>query len=133
MKLNPYLTFDGQCAEAMAFYQSVLGGDLTMMTFGDMPDTSMVPDGLGDRVAHARLVTAGVALQASDSMGGAPAGRFEGFNLQLEPGDVASGRTLFDRLSEGGTVVMAFEPTFWSAGFGICRDRFGVPWMVNCE
>jgi PhnB protein len=135
MKLNPYLTFDGTAAEAMTFYQSILGGELTIMTFGDMPDTSGVPEEAKSRVAHARLELGVIALQASDKMGDSNMGQahngFSGFDLQIEPDSVASGREIFDKLSEGGEVLMPYEKTFWAEAFGLLKDKFGVPWMVN--
>lgn len=131
MTINPYLTFDGNCAEAMAFYQGILGGDLQVMKYGDMPDNSMVPDGMGDRIAHAGLDLGGVRLQASDSMGHMPFNGHCGFNLQLEPTSVDEGKALFDKLAEGGKVTMEYQETFWAKGFGLLNDKFGVPWMVN--
>ena len=135
MRMNTYLTFDGNAADAMTFYQSVLGGELTLMRYGDMPDTSMVPDGMGDRVANAQLTLPNMVLMASDTMDGDTMGYpFQGnhgFDLQVAVDDVDDGRALFDALAEGGTVLMAFGEQFWSKGFGTLRDRFGIPWMVD--
>ena len=137
MKVNIYLTFDGAAAEAMTFYQSVLGGDLSILRFKDMPDTSMVPEGMGDRVANARLALPGIELMASDTMGSDTMGHVfrghSGFDIQLAPDTVEDGQRLFDALSAGGTVLMPYEPTFWAKAFGTFTDRFGVPWMVNVE
>ncbi|WP_425074394.1 VOC family protein [Sagittula sp. S175] len=137
MKLNLYLTFDGTAAEAMTFYQSVLGGDLTILRFGEMPDNSMVPEGAGDRVANAQLTLENLTLMASDTMGDNNMGHVfqghHGFDLQVALDDVDKGRAIFDALSEGGEVLMPYAPTFWAKSFGTFRDRFGVPWMVNVD
>ncbi|MFW2542277.1 VOC family protein [Primorskyibacter sp. 2E107] len=130
MKINPYLTFDGQAEEAMTFYQSVLGGTLQLMKYGEMPDKSMVPEGMEDRCAHAGLQTDNFWLQASDSMG-EPFDGYKGFTIQIDLDDVDRGRALFDALGAGGTVIMPYDKQFWASGFGLVNDRFGVPWMVH--
>ncbi|WP_206169683.1 VOC family protein [Tropicibacter alexandrii] len=137
MRLNAYLTFDGTAAEAMTFYQSLLGGELTIMRFADMPDTSMVPEGMGDRVANAQLVLENMTLMASDVMGGATMGDVfrghSGFDLQIALDDVDKGAQLYAALAEGGETQMPWGPQFWAKGFGTLRDRFGVPWMINVD
>lgn len=137
MQLNIYLTFDGTAAEAMTFYQSVLGGTLNIMRYSEMPDPSEVPEGAGDRVANAQLDLPNMALMASDTMGddnmGKPFTGHGGFDINIMLDDLDKGRALFDALSEGGSIGMPFGPTFWAKGFGTCTDRFGVPWMVNVD
>lgn len=133
MPLNPYLTFDGDCEAALRHYADIFGTEVTMLQrLGAMPDTSMVPKGAEHRIAHGRVAIADGTLMASDTMG-QPHEGFHGFTLQVEAAHVDEGRALFDRLAGGGEVSMPFEPTFWAAGFGMCRDKFGVPWMVNVE
>ncbi|MGH7629189.1 MAG: VOC family protein [Gemmatimonadales bacterium] len=134
MQVNPYLNFDGQCAEAFRFYEKVLGGKIeAMITFGDSPAASDVPSDWHDRIMHARLVVDGQALMASDS----PSEHFEkpqGLYVSLNVDKQADGERIFQALAEGGTVKMPFEKTFWAAGgFGMLVDRYGTPWMVNCE
>ena len=136
MDLNPYLAFDGTCEEALSFYAGVFGSEVTnLMRYSDMPDMPGVSGALSRKVAHARVAIGGKTLMASDhaaEFAGAFPG-YAGFNLQIGFDTVEKARAIFDALSDGGSVTMPFEPTFWAAGFGMCRDKFGVPWMVNCD
>ena len=132
-QLNAYLFFDGTCADAMRFYERALGGKLSLMTHADSPIAEKTPPGSADRIMHARLDFDRGTLMASDSMAGHPYGGMHGFSLSLVYPTVAEGRRMFDALAEGGRVTMAFEKTFWAEGFGMLVDRFGTPWMINCE
>ena len=132
MKINPYLSFDGRAAEAIAFYSRVFETEPTeVMKFSDMPSTEGLPPGMDDLIAHARMQVGGVWLQISDGFGAHEG--WKGFSLQLDCASVDEARGLFDALAEGGEVVMPLQEEFWAAAFGLCRDRFGVPWMVNCD
>jgi PhnB protein len=130
-EINAYLTFDGNCAEAMRFYESTLGGKLSLMTAAESPMASKVPPDAANRVVHAHLSADGGILMASDSMGGQPYERMQGFSVSLQYPTAAEARRVFDALAAGGRVVMPMEKTFWSEGFGMLVDRFGTPWMVN--
>jgi PhnB protein len=91
-----------------------------------------VPTQWRDKILHARLSVGDEVLTGSD----APPGRYEepkGFHVLLQMKDGAAGERIFNALSKNGTVEMPFQQTFWAAGFGMCVDRFGIPWMVNCE
>jgi PhnB protein len=134
VQLNPYLNFNGQCAEAFRFYAQVLGGKIEMlMTFGESPAAGEVPPGLQDQVMHARLAIGDQVLMASDC----PPEMYQkpqGLNISLQIDQAAEARRIFEALAENGTVTMPFEKTFWAAGgFGMLVDRFGTPWMINCE
>lgn len=134
MQVVPYLVFDGQCAEAVAYYAEVLGGAVeVLMTHGESAIADQVPPDWHDRVLHARLAMRGQILMASDS----PPGQYQqpqGFAVSLQVEQPAEAARIFQALAEGGTVTMPFEKTFWAAGgFGMLVDRFGIPWMVNCE
>lgn len=132
MNLNPYLTFDGRAAEAIAFYSGVFATEpMAVMTYSDMPSTEGLPPGMEGMIAHARMQVGGVLLQISDGFGAHEG--WTGFSLQLDCTSVAEARALFEALSEGGEIVMPLQEEFWADAFGLCRDRFGVPWMVNCE
>ncbi|WP_172293049.1 VOC family protein [Pseudoruegeria sp. HB172150] len=134
MELNPYLTFDGNCEEALTFYAGVFGGEITsLMRFSDMPDTEWVTDENKSMVAHASLQLGDREILASDTGGMSPHKGFSGVTLQTGWPTVEEGKAIFDKLSEGGKVEMDFAETFWAKGFGMCRDRFGVGWMVNCD
>jgi PhnB protein len=133
VQLNPYLLFNGQCEAAFKFYAETLGGKIeTMLTHAGTPAEEHVPAEWLDKILHARLTVGDQVLLASD----APPGRYEqpkGFSVSIQLKDKANGERIFKALAEGGTIQMPFEKTFWAAGFGMCVDRFGIPWMVNCE
>jgi PhnB protein len=134
MSLDPYLTFDGQCGDAMKFYQQVLGGKLQMHTVGESPGGDQAPAEARARIMHARLDLGDRLLMASDDM--SPQGAYEGMkNIQLSLNyrSADEAKRIFDALSVGGNVTMPFQKTFWAEGFGMCRDRYGTPWMVNVE
>ena len=133
MQIVPYLNFDGNCAEAFRFYERVLGGRIeTLMTHAGSPIANEVPPEWGERVMHARLVVGDQVLLASD----APPGQYvpaQGMYVLLgvETGEEAD--RVFAALVDGGLVTMPIAPTFWAERFGMCVDRFGTRWMVNCS
>jgi len=132
MRFHAYLNFDGSCAEAMRFYAELLGGELEIITFGESPMADQVSESLADRVLHAALKIGDEMLMASD----APPEYYRaaaGIYVSISIGDVPEGRRIFDALAEGGSVEMPFQQTFWSPGFGSVVDRWGTPWMVNCQ
>jgi PhnB protein len=127
-----YLSFDGNCTEAMRFYERVLNGKLiALLTNGQTPAAEHVPPGNEDRIMHACLVCDGFTLMAGDSLIGKPYQKMQGFHLTLTYKDVAEAQRVFEGLSEGGEVQMPFEPTFWAERFGMLVDRYGTPWIVN--
>lgn len=134
MQFTPYLNFDGDCAEAFRFYEQVLGGRIEFMqSFGESPMAGEIgPEG-HDRIMHARLAVGDQVLMASDSPPEyyeRPQGLYVSIHVE-EPGDA---ERIFQALAEKGTVKMPFEKTFWAAGgFGMLVDRYGTPWMINCE
>ena len=130
--IDPYLTFDGTCAEAMRFYEKTLGAkSQAMMTWAEMPDAKPMP-GAADRIMHASLsLEGGRSLMAADSMPGQPHAPMSGFHLSLSYPNVAAAQKVFDALAEGGQVTMPLQKTFWTEGFGMLVDRFGTPWMFN--
>ncbi len=135
-QLDPYLFFDGNCAEAMRFYERTLGGRIEMMmTHADAPTPEQAPAGMKDRIMHARLVFGDRerVLMASDAMAGQPYDRMQGFALSWNCPDAADAKRVFDALAEGGQVRMPLQKTFWAEAFGMLVDRFGTPWMVGCE
>jgi PhnB protein len=131
-KIETYLFFDGRCAEAMRFYEATLGGKLeAMFTYGDSPAPEHCPPGASDRIMHARLRVGDSALMASDTAPGMAASPMAGFSLSLTYDTADEARRIFDALSQGGTVTMPPQKTFWSEVFGMLTDRFGTPWMVG--
>jgi len=133
MKLNPYLSFDGNAREALDYYCATLGATLTSsMTYGEMPgDFDWVNDGNKHRLANGQITLGDQSILASDGPGFEPHKGFEGVTLQTSFDNVDEAKAFFDKLAADGTVRMPFEPTFWAKGFGMLTDKFGVSWMVN--
>ncbi len=133
MQLVPYLNFNGNCAEAFRFYERVLGGKIeVLLTHADSPAAAQVPPEWKDRVLHARLVVGDQVLLASD----APPEKYappRGIYAFAGVDTPEEAERIFAALSTGGTVTMPFGPTFWASAFGMCVDRFGIGWMVNCS
>ena len=131
-QLDAYLMFDGNCAEAMRFYEKTLGAKVEMMmTHAQSPMAGQTPPGSDDLIMHARLNLDGRLLMASDWMPGQAYPGMHGFSLSLMYPTAAAGRPVFEALSAGGKVNMPYQKTFWAVGFGMLVDRFGTPWMVN--
>lgn len=132
--MTPYLTYNGNCREAMQFYCDRLGATLQMMMrIGDAPMADQIPADQHERIMHARIQLNGLVLMASDAMSGFPFEGHKGFSLSLNPTKPAEAERLFAALADGGAVTMPLEKTIWARLFGTVTDRFGVPWMVNCE
>lgn len=132
---EPYLSFDGTCAEAMRFYEKTLGGKIEMqMTYGEAPPMEGFPTPSGaaaGRIMHASMTLEGNRIMAADSPPGMPYEPMKGITVSLAYPDAGKGRAIFEALSAGGQVVMPYRKTFWADGFGMCVDKFGTPWMVN--
>jgi PhnB protein len=130
--LDSYLFFNGQCAEAMNFYQKVIGGQMvSMLTYAQSPDPSQCGADGKDRIMHAHLLVDGRNLMASDSPPGQPTPAMGGYALSLNYPSAADAKKAFDALAAGGKVTMPMAKTFWIESFGMLTDRFGVPWMVG--
>lgn len=133
MQSNPYLGFNGQCEAAFKSYEQLLGGKITFMqAWGDSPACEHMPAEAQGFIMHATLDLGGSTLMGSDS----PPGSYEeprGIHVTLHYKDATEGERIFQSLSEGGKVTMPFQATFFSTGFGMCIDKFGIPWMVHCE
>ena len=133
MQLNPYLSFNGQCEGAFKFYEKVLGGKIeAMMPYEGSPMAQQVPRERLSKIMHARLRIGDETLMGSDS----PPDRYEpmqGFSVTLGTDDPHEAERVFHALSENGTVQMPIQKTFWAVRFGMLVDRFGTPWMINCE
>jgi PhnB protein len=133
MRVNPYLVFNGRCREAFAFYADCLGGKIeAMLPHAGTPAEGHVPSEWREKIMHARLTVGEDVIMGSD----APPGHFEppkGFSVAIQLTDPAEAERVFHRLADGGTVQMPLQQTFWAARFGMLVDRFGTPWMVNCQ
>jgi PhnB protein len=133
MKLNTYLNFHGNCRAAFEFYEQHLGGKIAfLMTYGDAPDAPDKSEQARNAVLHATIVIAGVPLQASDVMRD-DYGPIRSSYLSLVVNSTEEAERIFALLSEDGQTFMPMQETFWANRFGMCRDRFGVPWMIGAE
>jgi PhnB protein len=132
MKINPYLFYNGNCEAAVKFYEKTLGAKVEMMLRNEeAPESMPSPPERKKQIMHVRISIDGEVLMASD----APPDHFhkpQCFAVSLTVNDPSEAERRFKALSEGGNVNMPFGPTFFSKGFGMCVDQFGIPWMVNC-
>jgi len=127
--LNPYISFESDARQAMEYYRDVFGGELRMNTFGEFgqPDS---PD--ANKIMHAQLETdRGFTLMASDTPAGMQRNPGDNISISLSGDDADTLRGYWEKLSDGGTVTMPLEKQMWGDEFGMCTDKFGVPWMVN--
>lgn len=133
MQVQPYLFFDGRCEEAIQFYKTALGAEVTMlMRFKESPEPcpeGTVPPGAENKVMHASLRIGDSTVMASDGNCSGQA-KFEGVSLSLAAASDAQAERLFAALAEGGQVQMPMGKTFFSSRFGMVADRFGVSWMI---
>ena len=128
-RLNPYISFDNSARQAMEFYRGVFGGNLTMNTFGEFGQADS-PD--ADKIMHSQLETdSGFTLMASDTPAGMQRNTGDTITISLSGDDADSLRGYWEKLSDGGTVTMPLEKQMWGDEFGMCTDKFGIPWMVN--
>lgn len=136
MHLNTYLTFNGDCRDAFAFYQRCLGGEIVaMQPYSEAPDSEEIPSESRDRIMHARLVVDGQVLMGSDTTPQCPLAYegIKGAQLTINVKTPEEAEKIFHALADNGTVQMPLEETFWAVRFGMLIDKFGVPWLINCE
>ena len=133
MKVSAVVGFKGDCEAAFKFYEQCLGGKIVaMITHGESPMADQTPPGWHDKIMHARLTLGDKVLMGSD----APPDHYQamqGFSVSLGFDNPAAAERVFHALAENGTVRMPIQQTFWAARFGMLVDRFGTPWMINCE
>ena len=128
LQLIPYLTFEGTCLEAMEYYKQVFGGKLELNYFGELyPD---MPEADKSKVMHAELTNDAVALMASDNVPGTSTVYGDSVRISVTGTDTEKLAWYFEKLGQGGTVVMPFEQQAWGQHFGMLTDRFGTHWMV---
>lgn len=132
MNFSPYLNFNGNCKEAFEFYAKVLGGEILFMsTFAEAPPEADVSPEIGDMVMHAQLKVGEQIFMASDAPNEyKPA---QGMHITIGVDTPEEAERIYAALSEGGAISMPMEETFWAQRFGMFTDRFGTPWMVNCD
>lgn len=131
MSFDPYLHFQGNCREAMTWYAEVFGGELYVMTYGDMPPQPDMPVMDSDLVMHACVTAKGRMLMASDFPPGMGGEAQQAVSISHGCDSRVEAEALFTRMKEGGEIVMPFSDTFWADGFGMLKDRFGTHWMIG--
>jgi PhnB protein len=129
---HAYLFYSGNCREAFTRYQEIFGGELFLMPMSEVPDGE-APEGQADMIIHGALtLETGALLMASDDPTGDAAG-VKGISVSYTSKDPGESKRVFDMLAEGGEVTQELTQTFFSPMFGMCVDRFGIPWMINTE
>ena len=131
--INPYLSFNGNCREAMNFYKDCFGGELDLMLVKDTPAAERCPAGMLDQVMHASLSNKGLVLMGSDMV--RPEGFQEGNNFAVSVNCETEEEInrLYRQLSEAGKIVESLHQQFWGAMFAVVVDRFNIPWMLNYQ
>lgn len=130
--VKPYLTFPGNCSQAVDFYVSALGAEvLFRQSYGESPMKGMAPD---DKIMHCTLKVGHTHVMACDNMGSENPLRI-GNNIALAIGtsDVKVAEAMFEKMSDGGTVLMPMQETFWALRYGMLTDKFGITWMFNVD
>ncbi|MBV9240433.1 MAG: glyoxalase/bleomycin resistance/extradiol dioxygenase family protein [Acidobacteria bacterium] len=128
--VKPYVSFNGSCAEAIDFYKTALGAEvLFVQKVGDSPMSDMGP---ADAVMHCTMKIGDTHLMMSDNMG-RPMTVGNNISLAIGSDDIDAAKIMFDAMSDGGSVIMPMQETYWAECFGMLTDKFGVNWMFNCE
>ncbi len=130
-KITSYLTFNGNCREAMTFYQECLGGELNLMTVGESPMADHMPKDMKDSILHANLRKGDLALLGSDMVSEEGLNRGNGLSIMLDCESEADMRHYYDKLAEGGQHEYPIESTFWAGLFGSLNDQYGNHWLLN--
>jgi PhnB protein len=133
MQINPYLSFQGDCEAAFTFYAHCFGGQLgQLFRYAGSPMADSAPAGWADKIMHGSVTVGGQELMGADIT----PDRYEaakGFSLSVQLKGTTDAERVFGDLATDGRVVMPLEKTFWAERFGMVVDRFGIPWLINCE
>lgn len=132
MRIDFHINFAGQCQEAFEFYQSLLGGEVELLTYAASPAKESVPSDWAKKIVHGSFIFNGLHIAGADVL---PASyqKLQGFQLLLQLKSSTYAQRIFEAFAEGGTITMPLQKTFWSEAYGIVTDRFGVPWEVNSD
>jgi len=136
MQLITYVTFAGNCEEAINFYKEALGGEILFsQTYGGSPMTEHVTEENKDKIMHTSIKIGDSVIMACDNVFDAQNPTTVGNNISLAIGgdDVASAEGMFESLSDGATIIMPMQETFWAERFGMLVDKFGINWMFNVD
>jgi PhnB protein len=133
--IKPYISFKGNCKEAMDFYKDKLGAEVLFSeTYGNSPMADKAP-GQEDKIMHTSIKIGDSVIMACDNVFDEKNPTVVGNNISLALGssDVAHAEKVFDAMSDGATIVMPMQETFWAERFGMLTDKFGINWMFNCD
>jgi PhnB protein len=135
MAFRPYLAFNGNCRDAFTRYKDVFGGELVLLTMADTPDDAgPPPPGISrDAIMHAALTNGDELLMGADDMSGSFDGNVRGLCVNWAAPEAGEAKRVFDALAEGGQTQQPLTETFFSPAFGMCTDRFGIPWMIMVD
>jgi PhnB protein len=132
MVINPFLTFNGNCEEAINFYVQIFNGEINQLTRYS-ETVAVVPDDYKDKIMHISFRFEDNTIFASDTLPDKPRTFGNNFSLIVDVMQIMEMEKTFDKLAEGGRITMPLQDTFWGARFGMLTDKFGVNWMFNCE
>src|SRR5438105_2672132 len=133
LEVKPYISFKGNCEEAINFYKDKLGAEVLYLgRYGDSPMAGKGPD---DKIMHCSIKIGDSVIMACDNVFEDKHPTTIGNNITLAIGtnDIAQAEKTFDDLSDGATIVMPIQETFWAERFGMLTDKFGINWMVNAD
>lgn len=133
IQINPYLTFNGNCREAMTFYKACLGGELTFQTVAETPIADQCPAGMQQQIMHSQLMKDEAVLMATDmtQADGVKPGNDMAISVNFDSEEEI--RACYSKLSEDGTIIDPLKEAFGNSLFGVVQDKYGKVWMLNCE
>ena len=130
--IEPYLLFNGDCAEAFAFYKEAFGaGNMIVMKYRDLPKNPDMPPGDEDRIAHVILHVGDTAIMGSDAPHSHPVHTGNNYSVCIAPDTLERAKTVSENLSAGGVPTMPAGETFWAEYYAGFTDKFGINWMIN--
>lgn len=132
-KLNTYLTFNGNCREAMSFYQACLNGELVFQAIGDSPLADKMPRAMKKRILHSTLTREGITIMGSDMVGEKGLLKGNTVSLMLDCSSEEEARSCYEKLSEGGEATHPLHISFWGALFGDLTDKYGNQWLLHFD
>ena len=131
MRLFPYLSFNGNCREALTFYARLFNGEVDSLVPWNKEAIEHIPEATVEHIMHGSININGFPIAGSDQFGDMyqPAGNV---SLMIDMDDLSDAQAKFSELAAAGQIIMPFSETFWADGYGFCTDRFGIMWQINC-
>jgi PhnB protein len=133
IQISPYFTFNGNCREAMTFYQTCLGGELTFQTVAETPIADQCPTGMQQHIMHSQLVNDGAVLMATDMTRSGEVAHGSDIAISVNFDSEEEIRACYSGLSDGGTIIDPLKEAFGNSLFGVVQDKYGKVWMLNHE